>query len=91
MIEQPLPAAQDAILADLAHPVPLCADESAHARKGLPSLIGKYDVINIKLDKTGGLTEALLLRAEAEAAGMEIMIGCMLATSLGMAASDGDP
>ena len=85
MIEQPLPAAQDAILADLAHPVPLCADESAHARKGLPSLIGKYDVINIKLDKTGGLTEALLLRAEAEAAGMEIMIGCMLATSLGMA------
>ncbi|MDF1747416.1 MAG: dipeptide epimerase [Alphaproteobacteria bacterium] len=85
MIEQPLPAAKDAVLADLAHPVPLCADESAHARKGLQSLIGKYDVINIKLEKTGGLTEALLLRAEAEAAGMDIMIGCMLATSLGMA------
>lgn len=85
MIEQPLPAADDAVLADLAHPVPLCADESAHAREGFPNLVGKYEMVNIKLDKTGGLTEALALKAEAEAAGMQVMVGCMLATSLGMA------
>ncbi len=85
MIEQPLPAAEDALLADVAHPIPLCADESAHARHGFEDLVGKYEMINIKLDKTGGLTEALALKAMAEAAGMEIMVGCMLATSLGMA------
>ena len=85
MIEQPLPASDDAMLADVAHPIPLCADESAHAREGFPSLIGKYEMINIKIDKTGGLTEALALKAMAEDAGMDIMVGCMLATSLGMA------
>lgn len=85
MIEQPLPAADDGLLAELAHPVPLCADESAHARDGFEKLVGKYEMINIKLDKTGGLTEALALKEAAESAGMEIMVGCMLATSLGMA------
>jgi len=85
MIEQPLPAGDDAMLADIAHPVTLCADESAHDRDGLDALIGRYDMINIKLDKTGGVTEALALKQAAEAAGLQIMIGCMLATSLAMA------
>lgn len=85
MIEQPLPADADSVLSDVAHPVPLCADESAHAREGFDKLVGKYEMINIKIDKTGGLTEALALKAMAENAGMEIMVGCMLATSLGMA------
>ncbi len=85
MIEQPLPAASDDMLKDVPHPIPLCADESAHALDGLDALIGKYEMINIKLDKTGGLTEALKLKTAAEAAGMEIMVGCMLAGSLAMA------
>lgn len=85
MIEQPLPAAEDSVLGEVAHPVDLCADESAHARDGLPKLIGRYDMINIKLDKTGGLTEALALKAAAQAAGMKIMVGCMLGSSLAMA------
>lgn len=85
MIEQPLPAADDAMLAHVAHPVPLCADESAHACADFDKLVGKYDMINIKLDKTGGLTEALKLRAMAQQAGMQVMVGCMLATSLAMA------
>lgn len=85
MIEQPLPAADDRMLADVSHPVPLCADESAHTSAELDALIGRYDVINIKLDKTGGLTEALALRKAAEAAGLQIMIGCMVGTSLAMA------
>lgn len=85
MIEQPLPAAEDGVLADLAHPVPLCADESAHACDGFEKLVGKYEMINIKLDKTGGLTEALKLKEAAERAGMDVMVGCMLATSLAMA------
>jgi L-alanine-DL-glutamate epimerase-like enolase superfamily enzyme len=85
MIEQPLPTSEDQGLRDVSHPVALCADESVHARDGLPDLIGKYEMINIKLDKTGGLTEALALRQAAEEAGIEIMIGCMLATSLAMA------
>ena len=85
MIEQPLPAAEDGVLGDVSHSVPLCADESAHARDDLSGLIGKYEMINIKLDKTGGLTEALALKQAAEEAGLEIMIGCMLATSLAMA------
>ncbi|MBP5856832.1 dipeptide epimerase [Marivibrio halodurans] len=85
MIEQPLPAGADAMLADIDHPVTLCADESAHARDGLDALVGRYDMINIKLDKTGGVTEALALKHAAEAAGLEIMVGCMLATSLAMA------
>ncbi len=85
MIEQPLPVAEDGLLKNVAHPVPLCADESAHARDHFGDLVGKYEMINIKLDKTGGLTEALALKKMAEDAGMDIMVGCMLATSLGMA------
>ena len=85
MIEQPLPAGNDNALCDLAHPVPVCADESAHDRAGLSGLIGKYDAINIKLDKTGGLTEALALLKAARAAKLQIMVGCMLSTSLAMA------
>ncbi len=66
-------------------PVPLCADESCHDRASLPRLKGKYDMVNIKLDKTGGLTEALLMRDAAVEAGFEIMVGCMVGTSLAMA------
>lgn len=85
MIEQPLPAGKDAILKDLPRPIPICADESCHDSKTFDALVGLYDMINIKLDKTGGLTEAIALRQKAEAAGMKIMVGCMLATSLAMA------
>jgi L-alanine-DL-glutamate epimerase-like enolase superfamily enzyme len=85
MIEQPLPAGNDAILASLPRPIPICADESCHDSSTLHELVGRYDMINIKLDKTGGLTEALELRKQAEAAGMKIMVGCMLASSLAMA------
>ncbi len=85
MIEQPLLAADDAALAGIARPIPVCADESAHDRAGLDHLMGKYDAINIKLDKTGGLTEALALAEAARRAGLDIMVGCMVATSLAMA------
>ncbi|MEM9049401.1 MAG: N-acetyl-D-Glu racemase DgcA [Pseudomonadota bacterium] len=85
LIEQPLPAGEDAPLRELPRPVRLCADESCHDRASLPALAGKYDVVNIKLDKAGGLTEALALRAAARAAGFGIMIGCMLSSSLAMA------
>ncbi|NDC87788.1 MAG: dipeptide epimerase [Bacteroidetes bacterium] len=85
MIEQPLPAGADEVLADLSLPVPIGADESVHTRDGLASLRPKYDFINIKLDKTGGLTEALALRDAAQALGFRIMVGCMLGTSLAMA------
>lgn len=85
MIEQPLPAGDDAALAGIARPVPVCADESAHDRAGLAQLTGRYDAVNIKLDKTGGLTEALALAQAARAAGLEVMVGCMVATSLAMA------
>ena len=85
MIEQPLPAGDDAALAGIERPVPVCADESCHDTATLAALKGRYDMINIKLDKTGGLTEALKLKAAAEAEGFGIMIGCMLATSLAMA------
>ena len=85
LLEQPLPAANDRALADLARPVLVCADESCHDLASLPALRGKYDAINIKLDKTGGLTEALRLAAAAKAAGFAIMVGCMVATSLSMA------
>ncbi|MEH6633378.1 MAG: N-acetyl-D-Glu racemase DgcA [Halopseudomonas aestusnigri] len=85
MIEQPFPAADDEILKDLDRPITICADESCHDRKSLPALVGKYDMINIKLDKTGGLTEALAMKKEAEALGFEIMTGCMLGSSLAMA------
>ena len=85
LVEQPLPAEADDMLAEIARPLPVCADESCHDRASLPGLAGKYDVVNIKLDKTGGLTEALALRAAAEAAGYGVMVGCMVGTSLAMA------
>jgi L-alanine-DL-glutamate epimerase-like enolase superfamily enzyme len=85
MVEQPLPAADDSALEGAARPVALCADESCHDRATLDALVGRYDMINIKLDKTGGLTEALALKADAEAKGLKIMVGCMMATSLAMA------
>jgi L-Ala-D/L-Glu epimerase len=85
MVEQPVPANEDEVLARLAHPLPFCADESCHTREGLEQLAGRYEFVNIKLDKTGGLTEALALRDAARAQGFRIMIGCMLGTSLGMA------
>jgi L-alanine-DL-glutamate epimerase-like enolase superfamily enzyme len=85
LVEQPLPEAQDAALAAIAHPIPVCADESAHDRTSLPALAGKYDAVNIKLDKAGGLTEALAMAKEAEQHGLTIMAGCMVATSLAMA------
>ncbi len=85
LLEQPLPAEADTPLADLPRHVALCADESCHDRSSLAHLMGRYDLVNIKLDKTGGLTEALALERAAEAAGFGIMVGCMLATSLAMA------
>ncbi len=85
LVEQPLPVGQDAILGDLARPVPVCADESAHTSDSLADLAGRYDAVNIKLDKTGGLTEALVMAEKARALGMKIMVGCMVATSLAMA------
>ncbi|MEM0944389.1 MAG: N-acetyl-D-Glu racemase DgcA [Pseudomonadota bacterium] len=85
MVEQPLPAGDDAPLAGIARPLPVCADEAAHDRASLPALAGKYDMVNIKLDKTGGLTEALALRDAATAAGLQVMVGCMIGSSLGMA------
>ena len=85
MIEQPVPSDADDGLAGISSPVALCADESCHGIDSLDRLLGKYQMINIKLDKAGGLTEALRLRAAAEARGLGIMVGCMLATSLAMA------
>lgn len=85
LVEQPLPADADEPLRTTARPVPVCADESAHARASLAALVGKYDAVNIKLDKTGGLTEALAMAAEAHKLGLTIMTGCMVATSLSMA------
>ncbi|WP_322867671.1 N-acetyl-D-Glu racemase DgcA [Aquicoccus sp. G2-2] len=85
LVEQPLPAGEDEALIGMARPVPVCADESAHDRASLPGLAGKYDVVNIKLDKTGGLTEALALRDAALAEGYKVMVGCMVGSSLAMA------
>ncbi len=85
MVEQPLPADQDADLEGLDRPVALVADESVHDRATLDRVARRYDAVNIKLDKTGGLTEALALKAAAEARGLGIMVGCMVATSLAMA------
>ncbi len=85
LVEQPLPAGEDEALLDMDRPVPVCADESCHDRTSLAALKGKYDVVNIKLDKTGGLTEALELRRAAEAEGYRIMVGCMVGSSLAMA------
>ncbi|WP_050423194.1 N-acetyl-D-Glu racemase DgcA [Bradyrhizobium tropiciagri] len=85
LIEQPLPAGKDEALARIKRPVAVCADESVHDRASLAGLRGRYDAVNIKLDKTGGLTEALAMADAARALGFEIMIGCMVATSLAMA------
>jgi L-alanine-DL-glutamate epimerase-like enolase superfamily enzyme len=85
LVEQPLPAGEDDALIGMERPVPVCADESCHDRTSLPKLKGKYDVVNIKLDKTGGLTEALLLREAALAEGYKVMVGCMVGSSLAMA------
>ncbi|MGD1924020.1 MAG: N-acetyl-D-Glu racemase DgcA [Paracoccaceae bacterium] len=85
MVEQPLPADNDAALNGMDRPLPVCADEACHDRASLPALVGKYDMINIKLDKTGGLTEALALKDEAIAQGFQVMVGCMIGSSLGMA------
>jgi L-alanine-DL-glutamate epimerase-like enolase superfamily enzyme len=85
LIEQPLRAGDDGALEGYACPVPLCADESLHTRAELASCVGRYQAVNIKLDKAGGLTEALALKAEALALGFQIMVGCMVSTSLSMA------
>lgn len=85
MVEQPLPADADDALADIDRVVPICADESCHTRDDLHRLEGRYDMVNIKLDKSGGLTEALALAGSAEARGFGLMVGCMVATSLAMA------
>jgi L-alanine-DL-glutamate epimerase-like enolase superfamily enzyme len=84
-IEQPLPAGADAALAGIDRRVPVCADESVHTRADLAGLAGRYDCVNIKLDKAGGLTEALALAREARKAGFRIMVGCMVSTSLAIA------
>ena len=85
LVEQPLPADNDNDLIGLPRPLPICADESCHDRKSLEKLVGKYDFVNIKLDKTGGLTEALQLKNKALEAGFKIMVGCMVGSSLAMA------
>jgi L-alanine-DL-glutamate epimerase-like enolase superfamily enzyme len=85
LLEQPLPAGEDAALEGYPCPVPLCADESLHTRAELAACARRYAAVNIKLDKAGGLTEALALKATAQGLGLEIMAGCMVATSLAMA------
>jgi L-alanine-DL-glutamate epimerase-like enolase superfamily enzyme len=85
LVEQPLPAGQDEALSRIRRPLSVCADESVHDRKSLAALRDRYDAVNIKLDKTGGLTEALAMADAAQALGFEIMVGCMVATSLAMA------
>jgi L-alanine-DL-glutamate epimerase-like enolase superfamily enzyme len=85
LVEQPLPAGHDEMLATIKRPVAVCADESVHDRASLTALRGKYDAVNIKLDKTGGLTEALAMAEAARQLGLRIMVGCMVATSLSMA------
>jgi L-alanine-DL-glutamate epimerase-like enolase superfamily enzyme len=85
LIEQPLPAGKDADLAKVPHPVPVCADESCHTVESLAELRGRYEAINVKLDKAGGLTEAMGLAATAGDMGFQIMVGCMVGTSLAMA------
>ena len=85
MIEQPVPAAEVESLRGLPRPVPLCADESCHDRGSLPALLGLFDMVNVKLDKTGGLSEALALRDAARRAGFAVMTGCMVGSSLAMA------
>lgn len=85
LIEQPFPADADEVLETLDHPIPICADESCHTTADLPRLKSRYEVVNVKLDKTGGLTEALRLCERARESGFKLLIGCMVGTSLGMA------
>lgn len=85
LVEQPLPAGQDDMLAEISRPIPVCADESCFDRASLAGLQGKYDVVNLKLDKTGGLTEGLLTRDLARQMGFKVMVGCMVGSSLAMA------
>jgi L-alanine-DL-glutamate epimerase-like enolase superfamily enzyme len=85
LIEQPFPADADEILGTLDHPIPVCADESCHTTADLSRLRNRYAMVNIKLDKTGGLTEAMLLMEQARAAGFKLLIGCMVCTSLAIA------
>jgi len=85
LIEQPFPANADHVLETLDHPVPVCADESCHTTSDLPRLVNRYESINVKLDKTGGLTEAFRLTESARESGLRILIGCMVCTSLGIA------
>lgn len=85
MVEQPMPAGADDMLGEIARPLPVCADESCHDCTSLPALRGKYDMVNIKLDKTGGLTEALALKGDSIAQGYGVMVGCMVGSSLAMA------
>jgi L-alanine-DL-glutamate epimerase-like enolase superfamily enzyme len=85
LIEQPLPRGEDSALASLHSPIPICADESCTDRSSLPALQGRYQAVNIKLDKCGGFTEALALAHEAQSLGFELMVGNMCGTSLGMA------
>jgi L-alanine-DL-glutamate epimerase-like enolase superfamily enzyme len=85
LIEQPLPEGQDQALAGITRRIPICADESVHGLTSLPPLVGRYDAVNIKLDKAGGLTEALAMAAQAERVGFVVMAGCMVATSLAIA------
>jgi L-alanine-DL-glutamate epimerase-like enolase superfamily enzyme len=85
LVEQPLPADRDDALAKIDRPLPVCADESLHGEASLAALVGKYDAVNIKLDKAGGLTAALAMARQAETMGFELMVGCMVATSLAIA------
>ncbi|MFN5999499.1 MAG: N-acetyl-D-Glu racemase DgcA [Paracoccaceae bacterium] len=85
LVEQPLPAGQDEMLAEIARPIPVCADESCFDRASLAGLMGKYDAVNLKLDKSGGLTEGLLTRDFARQMGFKVMVGCMVGSSLAMA------
>ncbi|RIY03829.1 dipeptide epimerase [Aureimonas flava] len=85
VVEQPLPAGQDEMLARMPRPVPVCADESVHGSGDLASLVGRYDYVNLKLDKTGGLTEGLRFLREARRLGFGVMAGCMVGSSLAMA------
>lgn len=85
LVEQPLPAGADDMLAEIARPLPVCADESAHDAASLAALVGRYDMVNLKLDKTGGLTEGLIARDAARALGLQVMVGCMVGSSLAMA------
>ncbi|MGF1766895.1 dipeptide epimerase [Enterovibrio makurazakiensis] len=87
MVEQPLPANEDDALNDISSAIPLCADESCHTADDVQGLVGKYQMVNIKLDKTGGLTAAFELEQAARAAGLQIMVGCMLGSSIAMRAA----